>query len=80
MGFGRTAQTNLDMIRSHKAKNMQRVLGHPDTYDFARGLALGSHSSSPSTAVVELSGRRVLPFLEPSPPSWGSLPFLVSPD
>ena len=45
---------------------MQEVLWHPDTYDFARGLSLGNHSSSLWAAVVEQSGRRVLPFLDPS--------------
>ena len=47
------------------------LLWYPNTYDFARGLALGSHSSSPSAAVVELSGRRVLPFLDPLAPRLG---------
>ena len=36
------------------------------TYDFARGLALGGHSSSSSPALAEQSGGRVLPFLDPS--------------
>ena len=38
---------------------------YPDTYDFARGLTLGGHSSSPWSALVESSGGRVLPFLDP---------------
>ena len=65
-------------------------LWYPDTYDFARGLALSSHSSSPLAAVVEQSGRRVLPFLDPSaslvgeaflffsPPAWGEASFSSS--
>ena len=57
-----------------------KLFEYPDAYDFARGLALSSHSSSPSSVAVELSGRRVLPFLDPlPPPGWGSLPFLISP-
>ena len=38
---------------------------YPDTYDVARGLVLGGHSSSPSSVLAELSGGRVLPFLDP---------------
>ena len=41
-------------------------LWYPDTYDLARGLALCGHSSSPSSALVEPSGGRVFPFLDPS--------------
>ena len=64
---------------SSATKESYELLWYPNTYDFARGLALGSHSSSPSAAVVELSGRRVLPFLDPpaSPvgrPSFSFLP------
>ena len=54
--------------RSSVTKECYELLRYPNTYDFARGLALSSHSSSPSAAVVEQSGRRVLPFLDPSPP------------
>ena len=53
---------------SSATKECYELLWYPNTYDFARGLALSSHSSSPSAAVVELSGRRVLPFLDPSAP------------
>ena len=55
------------------------LLWHPNTYDFARGLALSSHSSSPSAAVVELSGRRVLPFLDPSASPVGAAFLFLSP-
>ena len=48
------------------------LLWYPNTYDFARSLALSSHSSLPSAAVVEQSGRRVLPFLDPSAPPIGA--------
>ena len=51
---------------SSATKECYELLWYLNTYDFPRGMALGSHSSSPSVAVVELSGRRVLPFLDPS--------------
>ena len=38
---------------------------NPDTYDLAGGLALKGHPSSPTLALAELSGGRVLPFLDP---------------
>ena len=47
------------------------VFWYSDTYDFARGLALGGHSSSPSSALVEKSGGTVLPFLDPPAPPTG---------
>ena len=43
-----------------------KLFESPDTYDFARGLALGGQSSSSSPALAERSGGRVLPFLDPS--------------
>ena len=49
-------------------KESYELLWYPNTYDLPGGLALGNHSSSPSSAVVELSARRVLPFLDSSPP------------
>ena len=66
---------------SSVTKECYELLWYPNTYDLPGGLTLGNHSSSPSSAAVELSGRRVLPFLDPSlpPPSWGGLPFLISP-
>ena len=39
---------------------------NPDTYDLARGLALGGQSSSLSLALVEQSRERVFPFLDHS--------------
>ena len=53
---------------SSATKECYELLWYPNTYDLPRGLALGNHSSSPSSAAVELSGRRVLPFLNPRPP------------
>ena len=44
-----------------------------------RGLALGNHSSLPSAGAVELSGRRVLPFLDPSAPQVGATFLFLSP-
>lgn len=38
---------------SNATKVCYELLWYPNTYDFARGLALSSHSSSPSAAVVE---------------------------
>ena len=34
-------------------KTYQELLWYPDTYDFARGLSLGNHSSSLKAAAVE---------------------------
>ena len=55
------------------------LLWYPNTYDFARGLALSSHLSSPSAAVVEQFGRRVLPFLDPSASPVGAAFLFLSP-
>ena len=55
------------------------MLWCPDTYDFARGLTLGSHSSPQSAAVVAQSGRRVLPFLDPSASPVGTAFLFLSP-
>ena len=65
--------------RSSATKVCYELLWYPNTYDFARGLALSSHSSSPSAAVVELSGRRVLPFLDPSASLVGAAFLFLSP-
>ena len=58
---------------------MPEVLWYPDTYDFARGLSLGSHSSPLSAAVVAQSGGRVFPFLDPSASPDGSAFLFLSP-
>ena len=50
-----------------------------DTYNFARGLSLGNHSSSLKAAVVEQSRRRVLPFLDPSASPDGAAFLSLSP-
>ena len=47
-------------------KESYGLLWYLNTYDLPWGLALGNHSSSLLSAAVELSGRRVLPFLDPS--------------
>ena len=72
---------HISALRENSAtKEFYELLWYPNTYDLPEGLALGNHSSSPLSVAVELSGRRVLPFLDPSPPpSWGGLPFLISP-
>ena len=43
-----------------------KLFGSPDTYDLAKGLALGGQSSSSSLALAEQSGGRVFPLLDPS--------------
>ena len=69
-----------DVRRSSATKVCYELLWYPNTYDFARGLALSNHSSPPSAAVVEQSGRRVLPFLDPSAsPVGAAFLFLSSP-
>ena len=64
-GLGADCIIIFDVRRSNAIKVCYELLWYPITYDFARGLALSSHSSSPSAEVVEQSGRRVLPFLDP---------------
>ena len=54
-------------------------MGYFDTYDLPWGLALGNHSSSISSAAVELSGRRVLPFLDPPASPVGAAFLFFSP-
>ena len=68
-----------DVRRSSATKVCYELLWYPNTYDFARGLARSSHSSSPSAAVVEQSGRRVLPFLDPSASPVGAAFLFLSP-
>ena len=58
-----------------------KLFGIPDTYDLARGLALGGQSSSSSLALAERSGGRVFPSWTLRPPllgrpSFSSLPLL----
>ena len=36
--------------RNHASEERHKLFGYPDTYDFARGLTLGGHSSPPSSA------------------------------
>ena len=58
---------NIFDIRKSCAKNEYYELPrYPDTYDFARGLALGCHFSSSLSVSVEQSGGRVFPFLDPT--------------
>ena len=64
---------------SSATKECYELLWYPNTYDLPRGLALGNHSSSPSLAAVELSGRRVLPFLDPSASPVGVAFLFLSP-
>jgi len=67
-------------IRERSAtKECYELLWYPNTYNFARGLALSNHSSSPLATVVEQSGRRVLPFLDPSAFPVGAAFLFLSP-
>ena len=50
-----------------------------DTYDLAGGLALEGHPSSPTLALAELSGGRVLPLLDPSASPVGEAFLFLSP-
>ena len=68
-----------DVRRSSATKVCYELLWYSNTYDFARGLALSSHSSSLSVVVVEQSGRRVLPFLDPSASPVGAAFLFLSP-
>ena len=78
-GLGADCMIIFDVRRSSAIKVCYELLWYPNTYDFARGLALSSHSSSSSATVVEQSGRRVLPFLDPSPPRLGRPSFSCLP-
>ena len=85
-GLGADCKIIFGVRKSSAIKVCYELLWYPNTYDFTRGLALCDHSSSLSAAVVEQSGRRVLPFLDPpaspvgatflflSPPSGGGEP------
>ena len=64
---------------SSAIKVCYELLWYLNTYDFARGLALSNHSSSLSAAVVEQSGRRVLPFLDPPASPVGAAFLFLSP-
>ena len=78
-GLGADYIIIFDVRRSSAAKVWYELLWYLNTYDFARGLALSSHSSSPSAVVVELSGRRVLPFLDPLASPVGAAFLFLSP-
>ena len=39
--------------RYHTLEERHKLFWYPDTYDFARGLALDGHSSLPSLVLVE---------------------------
>ena len=52
-GLGAVCIIIFGVRRSSATKVCYELLWYSNTYDFARGLALRSHSSSPSAAVVE---------------------------
>ena len=60
-------------------KRYYKPFRNPDTYDLAGGLALEGHSSSPTLALAELSGGRVLPLLDPSASPVGEAFLFFSP-
>ena len=64
---------------SSATKECYELLWYPNTYDLPGGLALSSHSSSTSAVLVEYSGRRVLPFLDPSASPVGAAFLFLSP-
>ena len=67
-------------IRKNSAtKEFYELLWYPNTYNLPEGLAWGNHSSLPSSAAVELSGRKILPFLDPSAPPVGTAILFLSP-
>ena len=78
-GLGADCIIIFGVRRSSATKVCYELLWYLNTYDFARGLALSSHSSSPSAAVVEHSGRRVLPFFDPSASPVGAAFLFLSP-
>ena len=78
-GLGADCMIIFGVRRSSAIKVCYGLLWYPNTYDFARGLALSNHSSSLSAAVVEQSGRRVLPFLDPPASPVGAAFLFLSP-
>ena len=78
-GLGADCMIIFDVRRSSAIKVCYELLWYPNTYDFARGLALSNHSSSLSAAVVEQSGRRVIPFLDPPASPVGAAFLFLSP-
>ena len=78
-GLGADFIIIFDVRRSSAIKVCYELLWYPNTYDFARGLALSNHSSSLSATVVEQSGRRVLPFLDPPASPVGAAILFLSP-
>ena len=52
-GLGAVCMIIFGVRKSSATKVCYELLWYPNTYDFVKGLALSSHSSSPSAAVVE---------------------------
>ena len=52
-GLGADFIIIFDIRRSSAIKVCYELLWYPNTYDFARGVALSNHSSSLSAGVVE---------------------------
>ena len=64
---------------SNATKESYGLLWYLNPYDFPWGVALGNHSSSLSSTAVELSGRSVLPFLDPPASPVGAAFLFLSP-
>ena len=64
---------------SSATKESYELLWYPNTYDLPGGLTLGNHSSLLSSAAVEPSGKRVLPFLDPPASPVGAAFLFLSP-
>ena len=77
--LGAACTIEFGLRESNMTKESYGLLWYPNTYDLPGGLALGNYSSSPSSAAVELSGRRVLPFLDPPASLVGAAFLFLSP-
>ena len=64
---------------SSATKESYGLLWYPNTYDLPGGMALGNHSSSPSSAAVERPEGESSTAWTFGLSSWGGLPFLVCP-
>ena len=77
--LGAACTIEFGIRESNAIKESYGLLWCPNTYDLPWGLALGNHSSSLSSAAVELSGRRVFPFLDPPASPVGAAFLFLSP-
>ena len=78
-GLGTGCIIIFDDRRISATKVCYELLWYPNTYDFARGLALSNHLSSPSAAVVEQSEGESFPYWTLRPPRLGRPSFSCLP-